>query len=352
MPAERPQDADRTAARSEMSPYNATAWAGVEQWRKRRLEREARRLLPDAWRERANRASSTAKEKFEALPGAERFEKLLLHALRGLTDLGARTARASVRREAVLRAYRKRGHAVSTLDDIRRLNLRDVDKVKPRLDLAYIASSTVEGAAAGVAVSGGQLLAAGGGVLGAGAGAAPGAGAVVGVMAADAAAVLFACHRVVAHIAAYYGYDVDDPQEQLVALGVLGVGTAAGTGKAAAYVELNKIVQGLARRQAWKQLNRNAVTRTVSRVYAVLGMRLTQRKLAQAVPVAGIVIGAGLNAGLLKKVADDADHLYRERFLREKYGLEQDVDSGAADSHDAVKVADILDAEIVDEHER
>jgi len=351
VPAEDPQHADTTAARTEMIPYDAKAWASVERWRERRLEREARGLLPGAWRERANRASRAAREKLEALPGSERFEKLFLDALRGLTDLGARAARASVHREAVLRAYRKQGYAVDTLGDIRQVSLRDIDKVMPRLDLAYIVSSTLEGAVAGLVVSGGQLLAAGG-VLGAGAGAAPGAGAVVGAMAADAAAVLFASHRVVAHIAAYYGYDVEDPQEQLFALGVLGVGTAAGAGKAAAYVELNKLVQGLARRQAWKQLNRNAVTRTVSRVYATLGMRLTQRKLAQAVPVAGIVIGAGLNARLLANIADDAHHLYRERFLREKYGLEQDLDSRAVGSPDAVKVADILDAEIVDEHER
>ena len=122
--------------------------------------------------------------------------------------------------------------------------------------------------------------------------------------------------------------------------------------EAAAYVQLNKLVQGLARRQAWKQLNRNAVTRVVSRVYAVLGMRLTQRKLAQAIPVAGIAIGAGLNARLLAKIVDDADHLYRERFLREKYGLEPEGDSRAADGDEAVKVADIVDAEIEDEHER
>lgn len=41
---------------------------------------------------------------------------------------------------------------------------------------------------------------------------------------------------------------------------MLGVGTASEMGKAAAYAELNKIVQGLARRQTWKQLNERTVT--------------------------------------------------------------------------------------------
>ncbi|MGH3670964.1 MAG: EcsC family protein [Pseudonocardiaceae bacterium] len=188
-----------------------------------------------------------------------------------------------MRRDAILSAYRKRGHLVDSMEDIHRLGLQDVDAVMPRLDLAYVAATFAEGAAAGLAVSGGQITMAGGALPGAGAGAAPGAAVVVGAMAADAAVVLVASQRAVTHVAAYYGYDTDRPEEQLFALGVLGVGTAPELGKAAAYVELNKIVQGLARRQTWKQLNERTVTKIVSQVYTRLGMRLTLRKLGQAV---------------------------------------------------------------------
>jgi hypothetical protein len=330
-------------------PYDAAAWNEVNTWRQRQLERRDRRLVPAAWRERLARTGTATKDRLEALPGAERFETLFLDALRGLTDLGSRAARASIRRDPIVKAYQKRGHAVMSLQDIRGLELRDIDKVKPRLDLAYIAASTVEGAGAGLAVSGGTILATGGSVFGAGAGAAPGAATVVGAMAADAAAVLVASHRAVAHVAAYYGYDVDEPGERMFALGVLSIGTASEAGKAAAYVELNKLVQALARRQTWKQLNSRVVSKIVGRVYAALGMRLTQRKLGQAVPVVGIMIGAGLNARLLSRITDDAEHLYRERFLREKYGLEPDVEPGSAADDDTVRLTEILDAEIVEE---
>lgn len=331
-----------------MPPYDAGAWEGVHAWKQRRFGREGRRLLPQAVRERLDRARAAAKDRLDALPGADGFESAFVHALRGITDLGTRAARASVRRGAVVRAYQKRGFAVDSLYDIRSLQLHDIDRVKPRLDLAYIAASTVEGAGAGLAVSGGTLLATGGAALGAGAGAAPGVGTVVGALAADAAAVLITSHRAVAHIAAYYGYDVDDPQERLIALGVLGVGTAD-TGKAAAYLELNRLVQGLARRQTWQQLNRTGVTRIVQQVYAKLGTKLTQRKLAQALPVAGVVIGAGLNAKLLSRIADDAEQLYRERFLREKYGLSLDLTERGNAAEEAVGFTDIIDAEVVAE---
>ena len=340
------------AVHAQMASYDSKAWAELKQWKSRRLGHQAQRLLPGAWRDRVSQAGSSARERFEALTAAGRFETLFLDALRGLTDLGSRAAMASVRREAVVNAYRKRGHSVTSLEDIRLLELRDVDNVKPRLDLAYVAASTVEGAGAGLAVSGGQLALASGTVIGAGAGAAPGAVTVVAAMAADAAAVLLASQRAVAHIAAYYGYDLNRHEERVFALGVLGVGTAAEAGKLAAYIELNRLVQGLARRQAWTQLNERGLATVISKVYTALGMRLTQRKLAQAVPIAGIVIGAGLNARLLAKVVDDADHLYRERFLQERYDLEPDVGSHSVVDQHAVNVADIIDAEIVEEHER
>ncbi|MGH3620371.1 MAG: EcsC family protein [Sciscionella sp.] len=340
----------------DLPPYEARAWEDLQGWKQRHFaqgEREG-----GTWRQRLGRAGDVARRRLEALPGVEAFHGLFGEALRGLTDLGSRAATASVRRQSVLRAYRKRGHPVSSLEDIRRLDLRHIDDTKPRLDLGYIAASAVGGAGTGLAVSGGQLVAAGGTVATAGAGVAPGAATIVGAMAVDAAAVLFASHRVVAHIAAYYGYDAEAPAERLIALGVLGVGTANQRAKAAAYLELNRVVQGLARREAWQELSTSVLTAVVNQVYQVLGIRLTKRKLAQAIPVAGILIGAGLNARTLAQIADEADHLYRERFLRERYGLAPggfapggfapDTRPSPADE-DTLRITDIIDAEIVED---
>ncbi|MDD7939333.1 EcsC family protein [Actinomycetospora lutea] len=192
--------------------------------------------------------------------------------------------------------------------------------------------------------SGGTILAAGGAVGSGGVAAAPGVGTVVGAMAADAAASIVTSNRAVAHIAAYYGYDIDDPAERIYALGVLNMGLAEDAGKIVAYRELNNVVQALARRQTWKQLSGNQVTRVVSAVYKALGMRLTQRKLAQAVPVVGVVIGAGLNARALSRVVDEAEHLYMERFLRDKYGIPLE----AEELPEAGALVQVIEAEIVE----
>lgn len=331
-----------------MTPYEQRAWAEIVEWRENRLTARTRRLLPAAVRERAVKVRQNAKAKVEALPGAHEFESRFLEALGGLGDFGARTAMASVRDDAIVEAYRKRGHTVDHLDDIRKLDLQVIDRVKPKLGLAYTAGATVEGAAAGFAVSGGELLATAGGVFGVGAGGAPGAATVIGAMAADAVAVLLGTNRAVAHIAAYYGYDVDKPDERLFALAVLGMGTATEVGKAAAYAEINKLVQALARRAAWDQLRENTVTRVVEKVFARLGFRLTQRKLGQAVPVVGVLFGAGMNAKLLMGVTDDAEHVYRERFLRERYGLPaHDVLPAGQETIDGAEVIDVV--EVLDE---
>ena len=333
---------------NELSPYDHSAWAEIEAWREGRLTYRARHVVPDRVRNRFSSTMTSAKHRLDALPGASEFEALFNGALGGLLDFSARAARASVRQTAVVDAFRKHGHDVHVIDDIAKLDLRDIDRVKPNLALSYTVAATLEGAAAGFAVSGGEIIAAGGTVLGAGAGAAPGVGTIVGVMAADAAAVLVAANRAVAHTAAYYGYDLKRPEEQVFALAVLSVGTATQAGKASAYIELNKLVQMLARRATWEQLRRNGATRVIEKVFTRLGYRITQRKLGQAVPVLGTVLGAGMNARLLSSVTDDANHIYRERFLRERYGLTPgSVGSGPVDD-DVIDVAEILEGEVLE----
>ena len=334
-----------------MSPDDARFWQAVQGWKTKRFTATSRRVVPEKWRTKALEVSEKARERAGAtvqkVPGADRFGELVTQALQGLTDAGARAGAASVRTNAVLQAYRDSGHDVARLADIRDLALTDIHAVKPRLDLAYIAGSAIQGAGTGFLASGATILAAGGTVGSGGVAAAPGVGAVVSAMAADAAAGVVTSNRAVAHVAAYYGYDVDEPGERIFALGVLSLGLAEEAGKLAAYRELNKIVQALARRQAWKQLNQNQVAQVIRAVYRALGMTLTKRKLAQAVPVVGVVVGAGLNARSLARVVDDAEHLYLERFLREKYDLPLDLDVDDQEAEGGL--VDIIDAEIVEE---
>jgi hypothetical protein len=344
-----------TTTEQAMSTYDENAWADVQAWRLKRREEKERSVLkavrdrvPMGVREQAASIGRSVKDRVDDLPGAEAFQGALLDAIEGLTSFATKAALASVRESKVVDSYRGHGHDVGEVEEIRNLALADIDKVRPRLDLAYAAVSAAQGAASGLVAGGGTLVATAGGVASAGAAAAPGAGTVVAAMAADAIAVLASLNRVVGHTGAYYGYNVEEPAEAIFALSVLGMGVAGPAGKAAAYIELNKVVQNLARNQSWEVLNKSVVTKVVKQVYARLGMNITKDKLGQAVPVLGIVLGAGLNAKILNRVADDAYWLYRERFLVERYGLTVDLPNVPTDESpdDVLSVGALVDAEL------
>ncbi len=110
------------------------------------------------------------------------------------------------------------------------LPLRAIDDVIPGLRWRYSLVAGVEGAGAGIVITGGELVATAGSVASAGAAPAPGAGTVIGAMAFDAATVLAASARVVAHTAAYYGYDVRLPEEELYALTIINWSSATSEG--------------------------------------------------------------------------------------------------------------------------
>jgi hypothetical protein len=309
-----------------VDPYDRKAWEEIHAHHARKPTRRVREAVPKRVREKAGALATRGKDKaevvFDGLPGAEQIEEALETALHGLTRSIGTTAAASVVTPLVLRRYSRRNYPVTRIEDIRELDLSVSDAVFPRRKrVVYMTGSIATGAWAGVVTTAGEVGAVAGGVAGVGAGATPGAMTVIGAFAADAAATLLTSSRVVAETSALYGYDPNDPAEQLFMAGVLGAATA-GTqaGKAAAQRELHALAQALAINAPWTILNQNHITRIVAKVYKKLGERLTKQQLGKAVPALGIAVGAGSNGALMLRVADEAYFAYRERRLRERYG--------------------------------
>ena len=336
---------------SDIPAYDQAAWGAIVTRREAAMSPSAPGRVRTRARAVAAKVTRRAQEGVHAIPGGESFLEAFGTALSGLTDWSSEAAATTVPRERIVRRLQKRGLTVNGLSDLRTVELRDLDRHRPRTKLAYTSTLAVEGAAAGFAISGGTALAAGGVVAG-GVAAAPGAALVVGALVTDTAAVLVGAQRAVSHIAAWYGYDTRDPAERLFALGVLGYGTASAAGRAAAYGELSRLTQALARRAAWRQLDNSVVTQIVKRVFGLLGLRLTQRTLSKAIPVVGVVTGAGLNAWTIQRVHDAADLLYRERWLMDRWGFEHaDISTfieDAVDRDEIIDLVDIVDAELED----
>jgi hypothetical protein len=305
-----------------LSPYEQRALDGVEREKQRKVAKSPRRLVPPKVKAAASNAGSWAKD----VPGADKaahaatrgYEK----AAEGLGKLMARSTQFMLSTARVLRAYRRNGLPVEELADIHNLDLQVIDRVAKfkRLNHVYASIVAVEGAGAGAAISGGTLLAAGGSA-GAGAGVAPGLALVSGAVAGDAVAVLMAGSRVVAHTALYYGYNPEDPKEEVFMMSVISLGTASTQGaKMTSYGELSRLTQLLARSAPWEKLNTSVLTKISQKFAARFGQNLTKKKLGQFVPLAGIAVGAGMNYAMVDSIADAAYWSYRERFLRDKLG--------------------------------
>lgn len=104
-------------------------------------------------------------------------------------------------------------------------------------------------------------------------------------------------------------------------MSVIGLGMATGTpAKTAAYAELSQLTQLLFRDATWAKLNEKVLTKIAQQFANKFSVGLTKKKLGQFVPVAGVLVGAGLNFALIDRIAAAANDAYRERFLIEKSG--------------------------------
>jgi hypothetical protein len=334
-----------------LSDYEREQLKKVAAHKERILSRKSRRLFPAA----VSGMGSGLFGKLAKLPGL-REAKDQGAALLDATAAGAgkfmtRTAQLTTSDTHVIDVYARKGHSVARLEDIRKLDLRVIDELASfaLLHHAYSISAAVEGAAAGLAINGGEVVATAGAVATGGVAAAPGLSTVVAAMGVDAATLLTACTGVVARDALYYGYDPRDPAEEIFMMQVIALALATkASAKVAAYQQLATLTEGLARHATWDQLDQQTFDKVAQRFAVEFSHKLMEKRLFQLVPVVGVGIGAALNWKTVAEIADAAYWVYRERFLYEKGGnvgpIAIDVDV-TGDDDGAIDVIEILQSE-------
>lgn len=269
-----------------MNSYDQHALAEVNAWRMPSNSAISKFLSPIT--NKVEQASNWAAD--------TRLGIALMKAAAGAVAVVNDGAAWSVRTNAILSEYRKDGHnGINQLGDIYGLSLVDVEKTIGYLPSKYRVIALAEGTAAGT--------------LGL-----PG-------MAADIPALITLALRAVNEHATYYGYDVSLESERYVALTILAVSTGGDSAaKQVAMTEVAKATVMAAKKKTWDELQRVALVRLIQKIAEQLGIRLTKAKLAQILPVVGGFVGGGFNAWYISKVCFTARMVYRERFLREKYG--------------------------------
>jgi hypothetical protein len=307
----------------EVSPGDAEHWREVVQWKDRSLHPSSSVLSPLRSGVAGIRAEVTGL--LRRIPGVAQVDDGVQSALHQLAAAGAGAGAATLRREAVFADFRSHGHDVTDFKHIRRLDIADVQAVMPRLDLGYTLFAGIQGGVTGF-LTGTGVTAVAGGSGGAGLGSVPAIAVTVATLTGDALLTVASCTRAVAHVAAYHGYDVTKRSEQIIALAVLAVGLSSDDDAPGAYQEVTELITAKSQENQKRKQQQAQIKRLGQAVHQRLLSQIGQRELAQLVPILGIGVGAVLSARLLAGVVDTAEHLYRERFLHDKYELPFGVD--------------------------
>ncbi|WP_162252808.1 EcsC family protein [Knoellia sp. Soil729] len=248
------------------------------------------------------------------LPGVDSARETMEKVFEGTLALTFQPAMRSSRPDATAKRYAKKYPDVRTLADVRNLSLEQRDAMQPP-KFGYAAFAAGQGGASALAVTGAVVsTTVTGGTT---------AGVAFGALAADAVASMALMGRTIGAVATRYGYDVRLPEEELFAMGVLSLGVASSVGaKTQALAALSRLTQEMMRQATWRQLNERILVKAIGRAYALLGFRLTHRKLAQAVPLVGVGLNAALSAQLTEQTFRRAQAVYRLRALSEIYGID------------------------------
>lgn len=243
--------------------------------------------------ETATKAWAGVSDLMHKIPGVE---WTMENVVTGLLELTNEITQDSVWTEAVLKDFHARGHDFATLDGIQTLDLEEVDAALSGLDKKYVGLATVEGAATGVA----------------------GAAGIV----PDLVALVSINLRAAGEYATYCGFDVTRAEERLYALELLDrVAEPSNQRKSITIAPATRTAARVARQTGTQVLEQVGVGNAVEAIARRLGIALTEKKLAQMVPVTGAFIGGGLNYLYTTTVCQTAHFLYRERFLEAKYGV-------------------------------
>ncbi|WP_285587878.1 EcsC family protein [Actinomycetospora sp. NBRC 106378] len=246
-----------------MSAGDARAWDAAQRWRSRTD------AGPGWW----GRLGSWVVTGLRHVPGAGLVDQVVETAVVGVVGEPLRDAGLALgwwtagRADRVLALLAEAGHEVTALTELGRLDVEDLRAVRGSLARVHVAAAGLRGGLSGAAA-------------GAAAGASSAAtGVVAGVaaLALDTVLTTATCARAVARVAAHYGYDCAEPSEREFALAVLAAGLAP-----------------------------------------------TPPVVVRPLPAIGIGLGVWLSARQVGQVLEAAEHLYTERFLREKYALPDD----------------------------
>jgi len=275
-----------TGDQVEPTPYEKQILQEIHAWRQRQ---------PGPWGRVVARANKEVRKVTDLAFKVPGVQWTVDNVAAGLLRVTNELVQDTVWQESIYAAYRRQGHPVKDAKDIHTLGLRAIEDTLEGADIKYRALTGVQGVAAGAAGIAGLIP------------------DIVGLVALNL--------RAAGEYATYYGFDMTEERERWFALHILDAEaqyTATNDG-AEGRAQVGEVSRALANRYTKDTVRQVAMSVSVRGIARTLGRRLTLIKLGQSVPLAGALIGGGVNVLYTQRVCTAALHLYRERRLMERY---------------------------------
>lgn len=214
-------------------------------------------------------------------------------AIHGVLQQLMTTSETTVGERAVLDTLcEAASREISRLKDVRRVEVRVLDRVAHKSVLFHRRAAAFEGGASGFAGLAGMVV--------------------------DIPALYGLIFRMLQEISLVYGFPVHTDEEKAHLLKVLDVGhRTEGESRREGMREIEEVQSLLHAGVPSREIEKQVILRSLQALAEKLGLHLTQRKLAQTIAVLGSLVGAGVNWQLLGDVGETACHAYRRRFLME-----------------------------------
>jgi hypothetical protein len=227
--------------------------------------------------------------------------------VRGIVKIANDLVQWTVLPEAIFSELeRQTGKPIAGFADIARMELREIDEAIEPLAAKYKLLAAVEGVETGWE-----------GPLG---------------IPPDIILLITINLRAIGEYATYYGFDVTLENERLFVLHILGLASCSDDEtRATALAELTKVAASLESDKPSNEIAESTFATVVPELAESLTKRLARAKLAQVVPVAGVLSSGPFNTRYTDRVCEAAFHLYRERFLQRRRRDEESPARGAPD---------------------
>lgn len=137
----------------EMTEHEIRAWNEIQKWKRGEIRRRQR--TPEPVRRALTAAKDRAVDAWGKVPGNDEISAAMTTAMEGGFRFVNDAVAASLDRDRLLRKFSKANPTPHELADLRRLNLRVIDKKMPNLAMRYSMGAAGEGIGAGFVMGAG-----------------------------------------------------------------------------------------------------------------------------------------------------------------------------------------------------